>query len=137
MVKDPPANAGDLGSIPGSGRSPGGGNGNPLVFLPGESHGQRSLAGSSPPGCERAGHDLATEQQHEWLSPSQRTSVFTCSPTQSSVCGDPGAEPRGLCRAVYAWLAFHGRFTSLAPSLTASVSLCSTPPCQRELPSPP
>ena len=33
MVKNPPANAGDIrdsGSIPGSGRSPGGGNGNPL-----------------------------------------------------------------------------------------------------------
>ena len=44
MVKNPPANAGDsrdVGSIPGSGRSPG-------VFLPGESNGQRSLAGYSP-----------------------------------------------------------------------------------------
>ena len=30
MVKNPPANAGDLGSTPGSGRSPGGGHGNPL-----------------------------------------------------------------------------------------------------------
>ena len=30
MVKNLPANAGDPGSIPGSGRSPGGGNGNPL-----------------------------------------------------------------------------------------------------------
>ena len=36
--------------IPGSGRSPGGGNGNPLTFLPGEFHGQRSLAGYSPWG---------------------------------------------------------------------------------------
>ena len=41
-------NAEDPGSIPGSGRSPGGGHGDPLVFLPGESHGQRSLAGYSP-----------------------------------------------------------------------------------------
>ena len=35
MVKNSPANAGDvrdLGSIPGSGRSPGGGHGNPLVY---------------------------------------------------------------------------------------------------------
>jgi len=38
---------GDLGSIPGSGRSPGEENGNPLQYLPGESHGQRSLAGYS------------------------------------------------------------------------------------------
>ena len=30
MVKNLPANAGDAGSIPGSGRSPGGGHGNPL-----------------------------------------------------------------------------------------------------------
>ena len=30
VVKNPPVNAGDLGSIPGSGRFPGGGNGNPL-----------------------------------------------------------------------------------------------------------
>ena len=40
-------NAGDVGSIPGSGGSPGVGNGNP-VFLPGKSHQQRSLAGYSP-----------------------------------------------------------------------------------------
>ena len=32
MVKNPPANAGDTGSIPGSGRSPGEGNGNPLRY---------------------------------------------------------------------------------------------------------
>ena len=38
-------------SMPGPGRSPGGGNGNPLQdFLPGESHGQRSLGGYSPQG---------------------------------------------------------------------------------------
>ena len=30
VVKNPPANAGDAGSIPGSGRCPEGGNGNPL-----------------------------------------------------------------------------------------------------------
>ena len=30
MIKNPPANAGDVGSIPGSGKSPGEGNGNPL-----------------------------------------------------------------------------------------------------------
>ena len=35
MVKNPPANSGDIrnvGSIPGSGRSPGKGNGNPLQY---------------------------------------------------------------------------------------------------------
>ena len=52
VVKNPPASVADLGSIPGSGSSPGGGNGNLLhpVFLPGESNGQRSPAGYSPWG---------------------------------------------------------------------------------------
>ena len=46
-------NAGDLGSIPGLGRSPGGGHGNPLQYSCLESpHGQRSLAGCSPRGCK-------------------------------------------------------------------------------------
>ena len=30
LVKNPPANAGDTGSVPGSGRCPGKGNGNPV-----------------------------------------------------------------------------------------------------------
>ena len=44
-------NVGDLGSIPGTDRSPGEGNGNPLHYsCLGESHGQRSLVGYSPWG---------------------------------------------------------------------------------------
>ena len=47
VVKNPPANAGDIrdaGSIPGLGRFPGEGHGNPTpVILPGELHGQGSL----------------------------------------------------------------------------------------------
>ena len=63
-VKNPPAmqetayNVGDMGSIPGEGRSPGEGNGNPLQ-LPGKSHGQRSLVGYNPWG-PRIRHNLAT-----------------------------------------------------------------------------
>ena len=33
VLKNPPANAGDTGSIPGSGRSPGKGNSNPLHYF--------------------------------------------------------------------------------------------------------
>ena len=33
-----------------------------LVFLSGKSHGQRSLAGCSPWGCKRVGHNLATKE---------------------------------------------------------------------------
>ena len=47
VVKNLPANAGDVSSVRGPGRSPGEGNGSPLVFLPGEPHGQRSLAAAA------------------------------------------------------------------------------------------
>ena len=33
VVKNPPVNAGDAGSIPGLGRSPGGGHGNPFQYF--------------------------------------------------------------------------------------------------------
>ena len=56
VVKNLPANVGDIRDvslIPGFGGHPGGGNGNPTpVFLPGESHGQKSLVGCSPWGCK-------------------------------------------------------------------------------------
>ena len=52
MLKNPPASARDArdaGSIPGWGRCPGGGHGNPLQYSCLENpHGQRSLAGYSP-----------------------------------------------------------------------------------------
>ena len=48
MVKNPPANAVDVGSIPGSGRFSGKGNGNQLQYACfGEFHEQRSLVGYS------------------------------------------------------------------------------------------
>ena len=47
--KEPAYNAGDPGSIPGSGRSPGVKEQHPTqVFLPGKVHGQRLLTGYSP-----------------------------------------------------------------------------------------
>ena len=52
VVKNPPANAGDLrdmGSSPGLGRFPWRRAWQPIsVFLPGESHGLRSLEGYGP-----------------------------------------------------------------------------------------
>ena len=47
--KESAFNAGDPGLIPGLGRSPGGGNGNPLEYSGLENpHRQRNLAGYSP-----------------------------------------------------------------------------------------
>ena len=51
VVKNPPANAGDAGSVPGSERFPWRRKWQPTsVFLPGESHEQKSLVGYSPWG---------------------------------------------------------------------------------------
>ena len=65
MVKNLPASAGDVGSIPGSGRSSGEENEwQPTpVFLPGESRGQRNLSGYRSWGLKRVRHDLATKQE--------------------------------------------------------------------------
>ena len=53
MVKKPPANARDIrnvGSMPGLGRSPGGGNGNLFQYSCLENPMERSLVGYSPQG---------------------------------------------------------------------------------------
>jgi len=54
--KESACNAGDLDSIPGSGRSPRKGNCYTPVFLPKEFQGQRSLSlvGYSPWGCKES-----------------------------------------------------------------------------------
>ena len=60
VVKNPPANAGDIrdvGSILGSGRSPRGGHGNPLQYSCLEHpHGQRRLA-ATVHRTQRVGHN--------------------------------------------------------------------------------
>ena len=58
--KESACNMGNLGSIPGLGRSPGGGHGNPLQCSCLENpHRQRNLAGFSPKGRK----ELDTTQQ--------------------------------------------------------------------------
>ena len=63
VVKNPPAKAGDMSLISGSGRSPGEGNGNPLLAWeipcteePGRLQSMRS---------QKCRHNLATKQQQQ------------------------------------------------------------------------
>ena len=61
VVRNLPANAEDVGSkIPWRKKCQ-----PPPVFLPGKSHGQRSLAGYSPWGCKGVGYDLVTKQKQQ------------------------------------------------------------------------
>ena len=51
MVKNLPDNEGDVGSVPGSGRSPGSRKWQPTpAFLPGKSHGQEEPSGLQSKG---------------------------------------------------------------------------------------
>ena len=54
VVKNLPANAGEVGSIPGSGRHRGEEMATHSVFLPGKSHRQRNLTGYSPRGHQES-----------------------------------------------------------------------------------
>ena len=64
--KESTCQAGDMGLIPGSGRSTGEGNGNPFQYSSPENHMDREVWGDySPWGCKRLGHNLVTKQQ--WL----------------------------------------------------------------------
>ena len=75
----------------GSGKSPGEGNENPLpVFLPGEFHGQRSLAGYSPWGCKEL--DMI-----EWLAFGASQLALVVKNPAGNV-GDGGSIP-GLVRS--------------------------------------
>ena len=66
-------NAGDPASIPGSGRSPGEGNGTPTpVLLPGQFHGLRSLVGYSSWGRKKSD----TTERFHFHFPVQRAQIL-------------------------------------------------------------
>ena len=61
--KESACNAGDLGSIPGSGRSLGEGNVNPLQYSCLENPMDRGAWQATVHGVTRVGHDLATKER--------------------------------------------------------------------------
>ena len=79
--KQSACNVGYLGLIPGLGRSPGGGHGNPLQYSCLENpHGLRSLAGYSPWGCKESDMTELLSTAHKVLdskSHRDRNFVFT------------------------------------------------------------
>ena len=61
--KEPACNAGDLGSIPGSGRSPGEGNGNTLQYSCLENPMDKGAWQATVHEVASIGHDLATKER--------------------------------------------------------------------------
>ena len=92
--------AGDLGSIPRSGRSPGEGNAISSSTLAGESQGQRSLAGYSPRGGRESAVtntnmkilEYSYEQPLIWFPSPLSASAFLLS------CPAPDPHPRSRCK---------------------------------------
>ena len=97
VVKNPPANEGDtrnMDSIPGSGRFPWRRKWQPTsVFLPGESHGQRSLVGFCP-----WGHRVRPDYAHTYACTGRPAAAAAallqscptlCDPIDSSPPGSP------------------------------------------------
>ena len=76
MVKNPPANAGDVDLIPGSGRSPGVGNGNPLQYFCLENSMKSSLGEYGP-------------WDHKELDTTERTHTHTHTHTHRGICQIP------------------------------------------------
>ena len=66
IVKNLSHNAEDLGLIPELGRSPGGGDGNPLQYS-GESLWTEEPGGLQSMGSQRVRHDSATKHKLTWL----------------------------------------------------------------------
>ena len=61
VVKNLPANAGDVGLIPGLGRTPGDGNGKPPCYSCLENPMDRGAWQATVHGVAKIGHDLATK----------------------------------------------------------------------------
>ena len=66
VVKNSPANVGDSGLIPGPGRSPGGGKGNPRRILAWEIPRPEESSGLQSMGLQRVRYSLATEHSIAW-----------------------------------------------------------------------
>ena len=94
-------NTGDSGSIPGSGRPPGEGNGNPLQHSSGKSHGQKSLIGYSPWGHKES--DMTERLHFHFLRVSMKVKLLVthscltlCNPMD---CSPPGSSVHGILQA--------------------------------------
>ena len=95
--KESACNAGNLGSIPGSGRSPGEGNGYPLQYSCLENPIDRGAWETTLHWVARVGHNLATKPvSHQVVSES-------CDPMDRSL---PGSSVHGILQArILEWVA--------------------------------
>ena len=105
--KESACKAGDLGDvdlIPGWGRSPGGGHGNPLQYSCLEDSTQKGAWQAIVRGVQRVRHNLTNERTHtHMLAKSLQSCPTLCDPTDHS---PPGSSVHGILRArILEWVA--------------------------------
>ena len=133
MVKNSPASAGeirDVGSIPGSGRSPGEGHGNTLQYSCLENpHGQRSLAGCSPWSCrESVTTELTEDTRTPVVEPEILPFDLQCSQLRTVLCGKASVPGSGTQQHLVGDDYRRLSACPAAPSLGLSLCICKT--CQ-------
>ena len=92
VVKNPPANAGDrrdVGSIPGAGRSSGGGNGNPLQYSCLENSMDRGAWRATGPGVAPSRTGLSSRAEARKLGPGETP------PCRAGLWQQPQGQPHG------------------------------------------
>ena len=105
--KESACTAGDLGLIPGLGRFPGEGNGNPLQYSCLENPMDRGAWGGTANGVATVGHDLVTKPPPSSLNPEAQTAwtgartwvgvcvcVYTCTPRGGKLRSRGGSASR-------------------------------------------
>ena len=104
--KESACNAGAPGSIPGSGRSCGKGNGTP--FLPGEFHGQRSLVGYSPWCCKESdtAEQLTHAHTHSWLTMLWQFQMNSKELSHRYICIHSPPSPPPIQNGILHWVEF-------------------------------
>ena len=131
-----PVNAGDTGSIPGSRKSPGEGNGYPLQYTWLENATDRGAWQTTVHRVSKESNTTVTKQQHKWTMTVKVLVVESC-PTLCNPmdCSPPGPSVHGILQArILEWVAipFSGDLPDSgiaprSPTLQAN-SLPSEPP---------
>ena len=121
--KEPVANAGDLGPIPGSGRCPGGGHGNPSSILawriPWREEPGRLLHREESIGSQRVGHDCSNLAAAELWTEARAS--LKCPHSQMTPRPDSRTGAEGVCPREMVTLA------TLDVTATLSFQVCFSP----------
>ena len=122
VVKNPPANTGDTGLIPGQGRSSGEGNGNPLQYSCLGNPMDRGAWCAAVYGVTRVGHNWVTKQ-HSVVRACVRACVCVSTPEPKNWVLDLGQDPSCLNKSEFSVDAFvdYTSFASVVISVASFV----------------